>query len=158
MKKTTLLYCLLFFFYALFCRGCEKAPVIESITLDKTELSLAVGVNYTLIPTVLSANAANPTVKWTSSKTSVATVDANGKVIAVAVGTATIIAKAGDKAAQCAVTVTKDNIEMVFVRGGTFTMGATSEQGSDSWDDERPVHQVTLSDFYIGKYELTQAQ
>ena len=47
--------------------------------------------------------------------------------------------------------------EMVYVEGGTFTMGATSEQGtSDPYDDEYPTHQVTLSDFYIGKYEVTQ--
>ena len=47
--------------------------------------------------------------------------------------------------------------EMVYVEGGTFTMGATSEQGtSDPWDNEYPTHQVTLSDFYIGKYEVTQ--
>ena len=48
--------------------------------------------------------------------------------------------------------------EMVYVKGGTFTMGATAEQGSDAYDDEKPTHSVTLSDFYIGKYEVTQAQ
>ena len=48
--------------------------------------------------------------------------------------------------------------DMVFVQGGTFTMGATSEQGSDAESDEKPAHPVTLSDFYIGKYEVTQAQ
>lgn len=46
--------------------------------------------------------------------------------------------------------------DMVKVEGGTFTMGATSEQGSDYYSDERPTHQVTLSDYYIGKYEVTQ--
>ena len=47
--------------------------------------------------------------------------------------------------------------EMVFVDGGTFTMGATSEQGtSDPYDKEYPTHWVTVSDFYIGKYEVTQ--
>ena len=47
--------------------------------------------------------------------------------------------------------------ELVYVEGGTFTMGATSEQGtSDPYSDEYPTHQVTLSDFYIGKYEVTQ--
>ncbi|MBQ7309900.1 MAG: SUMF1/EgtB/PvdO family nonheme iron enzyme [Alistipes sp.] len=50
------------------------------------------------------------------------------------------------------------DIEMVFVKGGMFTMGATSEQGSDADSDETPTHSVTLSDFYIGKYEVTQAQ
>ena len=50
------------------------------------------------------------------------------------------------------------NIEMVFVKGGTFTMGATAEQGSDASSNEKPTHSVKLSDFYIGKYEVTQAQ
>ena len=49
------------------------------------------------------------------------------------------------------------SFEMVEVRGGTFRMGATSEQGSDAWDREKPVHSVTLSSFYIGKTEVTQA-
>ena len=47
-------------------------------------------------------------------------------------------------------------IEMVFVQGGTFTMGCTDEQGSDCANDEKPAHQVTVSDYYIGKYEVTQ--
>ncbi len=47
---------------------------------------------------------------------------------------------------------------MVMVEGGTFTMGATSEQGSDVESDEKPTHRVTLSDYYIGKYEVTQEQ
>ena len=47
--------------------------------------------------------------------------------------------------------------EMVRVEGGTFTMGATAEQGSDADDDEKPTHQVTLSSYSIGKTEVTQA-
>ena len=46
--------------------------------------------------------------------------------------------------------------EMVFVQGGTFTMGCTDEQGSNCQDEVKPVHQVTVSDYYIGKYEVTQ--
>ena len=48
--------------------------------------------------------------------------------------------------------------EMVFVQGGTFSMGCTSEQGENCFDWENPSHQVTLSSFNIGKYEVTQAQ
>ena len=44
---------------------------------------------------------------------------------------------------------------MVYVEGGTSVMGATSEQGSDAYDREKPAHQVTLSSFSIGKYEVT---
>ena len=47
---------------------------------------------------------------------------------------------------------------MVYVEGGTFTMGATAEQGSDALDTEKPAHQVTLKGFYICKYEVTQAE
>lgn len=47
---------------------------------------------------------------------------------------------------------------MVFVEGGTFTMGATSEQNGYADSDERPAHQVTLSSFSIGKYEVTQEE
>jgi len=37
-------------------------------------------------------------------------------------------------------------------------MGATSEQGSDAYDGEKPTHQVTVSSFSIGKYEVTQEE
>ena len=47
---------------------------------------------------------------------------------------------------------------MVKVEGGTFTMGATLEQGNDAASDEKPAHQVTLSDYYIGRYEVTQKE
>ena len=72
--------------------------------------------------------------------------------------------------------------DMVFVQGGTFTMGCTPEQEKDClwgqveslprlplifhwlagrilpFPNEKPAHKVTLSDFYIGKYEVTQTQ
>ncbi len=49
------------------------------------------------------------------------------------------------------------SFKMIKVEGGAFTMGATSEQGSDVYDDEFPTHQVTLSDYAIGETEVTQA-
>ena len=54
-------------------------------------------------------------------------------------------------------TVNGVKFTMVPVEGGTFTMGATSEQGSDANEDEKPAHEVTLSDYYIGQTEVTQA-
>ena len=54
-------------------------------------------------------------------------------------------------------TVNGVSFEMVRVEGGTFRMGATSEQGSDAYGDEKPVHSVTLSSYYIGKTEVTQS-
>ena len=51
------------------------------------------------------------------------------------------------------------SIDMVRVEAGTFTMGATPEMKDPDYDyDEKPTHQVTLTnDYYIGKYEVTQA-
>ena len=54
-------------------------------------------------------------------------------------------------------TVNGVSFEMVRVEGGTFRMGATSEQEDDAYSDEKPVHSVTLSSYYIGKNEVTQA-
>ena len=53
-------------------------------------------------------------------------------------------------------TVNGVSFTMVDVEGGTFTMGATSEQGSDVDNDEKPVHKVTLSNYSIGETEVTQ--
>ena len=54
-------------------------------------------------------------------------------------------------------TVGSVTFKMIRVDGGTFTMGATSEQGNDAYDDEKSAHQVTLSSYYIGETEVTQA-
>ena len=46
-------------------------------------------------------------------------------------------------------------MELVFVKGGTFLMG---DVWGDGGDNEKPMHRVTVSDFYLGKYPVTQAQ
>ena len=53
------------------------------------------------------------------------------------------------------ITVNGVSFNMIKVDGGTFTMGATSEQ-VNPFDDEKPTHQVTLSSYYIGETEVTQ--
>ena len=78
---------------------------VESITLNKPQLSLVKGATETLTATVLPTTATDKTVIWESSDTAVATVK-DGIVTAVAAGNATITAKAGEKTATCAVTVT----------------------------------------------------
>ena len=54
------------------------------------------------------------------------------------------------------ITVNGVTFNMIKVEGGTFTMGATSEM-TEPWDDEKPTHKVTLSSYYIGETEVTQA-
>ena len=52
-------------------------------------------------------------------------------------------------------TIGDEKFAMIKVDGGTFLMGATPEQEPEATDDERPVHEVTLSSFYIGQTEVT---
>lgn len=90
---------------------------VESITLNKPQLSLVKGATETLTATVLPTTATDKTVIWESSDTAVATVK-DGIVTAVAAGNATITAKAGEKTATCAVTVTNPSNSGSFSGGG----------------------------------------
>ncbi len=77
---------------------------VESVTLNKTELTLEIGGSETLEATVLPAEA-EQAVSWTSNKEETASVDENGKVTALQEGEAVITVTAGDKTAVCTVTV-----------------------------------------------------
>ena len=68
-----------------------------------------------------------------------------------------IVSETTVKTAHPAATEWPYGIEMIHVLGGSFMMGCTPEQ-SDCSDNEYPEHEVTLSDFYIGKYPVTQGQ
>lgn len=50
------------------------------------------------------------------------------------------------------------NMKMVWVDGGEFLMGCTSEQGNNCYDNEKNVRRVTLDGYWIGVYEVTQSQ
>ena len=67
--------------------------------------------------------------------------------------------KTQSSSASSSQTITANGIsfKMIRLEGGTFTMGATSEQGSDADSDEKSTHRVTLSGYYIGETEVTQA-
>ncbi len=82
----------------------ERVPV-TGVTLNKSELTLELKGSEQLTAAVEPANATNNTVAWTSSNENVATVDKDGKVMAVGVGAATITATVEKQKAECQVTV-----------------------------------------------------
>ena len=98
---------------------------VNKVSLDKTELALTVGDTQALTATITPDDANNKSVSWSSDKPSVATVDENGKVTAVAEGTAkiTVTTVDGKKTADCAVTVTAKS------SGGGSTGGGSSSGG-----------------------------
>ena len=89
--------------------GDSGSVAVTSVELNKTSTSITVGGTETLTATVKPDNATDKSVTWTSSDSTVATVE-KGVVTAVKAGEATITAKAGDKTATCAVTVTVPKI------------------------------------------------
>ncbi len=98
------------------CKVTVTQPVTK-ITLNKTSLNLSVNKSETLTATVKPDNATNKAVNWKSTNTKVATVDANGLVKAVGVGSATITATAADGSgvkATCKVTVTQPVTEITL--------------------------------------------
>ena len=123
----------------------KEVIAVTSVSLDKNSISLAKGESETLVATVTPANATNKKVTWTSSAPSVASVDSDGKVNAIASGNATITAKAGDMQATCAVTVTIPvqsislNIsKLTLIKGQSETLVATIDPadatvGTPTW-------------------------
>jgi len=103
----------------------KKIISVTGITLNQNEATLIEGESLTLTATVAPDNATDKTVAWSSSNAAVATVDNNGVVTAVAEGTATITAKAGDKSATCVVTVkasVPDGIDQLTMDNGQWTI------------------------------------
>ncbi|WP_429950034.1 Ig-like domain-containing protein [Enterococcus sp. AZ101] len=81
----------------------------ESVVLDKSKLALKMGEEATLVSTALPENAKDKSVDFASDNTSIATATPKqGKVTAIALGTANITAKTNNgKTANCAATITK---------------------------------------------------
>jgi len=91
--------------------NASTAQVITGVSLDRSSASIIVGSDVTLTANIDPTNATNKNVTWKSSNIAVATVDANGKVIGVSDGTATIIVITADgsKTATCTLTVTEND-------------------------------------------------
>ncbi len=82
---------------------------ITNISLNPVAKSLQIGEEVNILPTISPSDATNKVLNWTSSNTGVGIVNSNGRVVALSVGTTTIIASASDgsgKSATCAITVT----------------------------------------------------
>lgn len=94
----------------------DKVISVTGISLDRTKCEIAVGSQITLNATIKPANASNQHVKWISDDSSVATVDSEGDVCALAVGTAGIkaVTEDGGKVAICTVTVVPKGVKFTL--------------------------------------------
>ena len=153
------------------CYGQSIRPVgfITHIDIIPSTAMMKVDETLTLQAALVTPfGTASPAFSWTSSNSTVATVNDQGNVTAKAIGQAVIYASFYNELRDsCTIfvnglqsdgtlTINGVTYKMVHIDGGTFQMGATSEQGNDAYGNEEPVHSVTLSDYYIGETEVTQ--
>ncbi|MDD4389134.1 MAG: InlB B-repeat-containing protein, partial [Bacilli bacterium] len=133
VKKSNLfkgfLSLLAIFFIITFLAACDKTIKVESISLDKEEIVLAVGDSETIVADVKPDNATDKTVSWSSEKPEIATVN-DGVIEAVAVGETVITATAGEKTATVTVTV-KEKYTVTFnSKGGSAVAPVQVMDGS----------------------------
>lgn len=107
-----------------------EPPIIPAtgISLNKTSAELEVGQSITLLATVTPEDATDKTIIWSSSDPTIATVDANGIVTAIALGETTITATCGEVSAICNVTVIPTQVtEILLINTLTMRVNDTVE-------------------------------
>ena len=135
------------------CNVIVNPTAVEEVKLDKETAEMIIGEKLTLKATVLPADADDAVLTWKSLNAEVASVDSKGEVLALKDGSATIVATAGGKSAQCVITVNKPfvHVESVkitksvakIVEGESFAFDAavTPEDATDkslSWESSNP--------------------
>lgn len=95
--------------YTATCKVTVKPVAVTEVLLDKSSVTMKVGDIFVLNATVQPENVSDKTITWSSSAPSVVKVE-NGKLTALAEGSATITAKCGEKSAFCTVTVQKAEV------------------------------------------------
>ena len=102
---------------------------VSSVNLTSTSLTLSIGATSTLIANISPSNANHKSAYWWSEDESIATVDSNGKITAVAEGTTTITAMAGMQTAECVVTVVAESVVDMSL-SGTANSYIVSQKGA----------------------------
>ena len=121
----------------------KPTPEVTSITLQKSAATLQTGETLELTATVSPADAK---VTFSSSNTAVATVCEKGVVKAIAPGTATITAQAGDKKATCTITVVEGKNVSIFNKldGKKYPSGSTIDYAATITKEEADYYDLDL--------------
>lgn len=124
----------------------EGDKKVTGITLTPTTNTIKPGDSFVITPTVTPVDAADKSVTWSSSDSSIAKVDSTGKVTALKAGTATITATTNDGGYKATCTVTVANITNIYIyrlynpnSGEHFFTNNDEERkylASIGWDDE----------------------
>ena len=117
--------------------GTGGSAAVESVTLDRSSVTLGVGNSVTLQATVEPATAAAAVVWSLVSGDGILTIDQKGRITAKAIGTATVAVEAGGETATCLVTVIREGViaDLAFIAAVEKDMQSTWGS-SDGWDKE----------------------
>ena len=133
----------------------EEPVAVTGVTLNTNTVTLTVGQSTLLIATVAPEDATNRNVRWTSSDSTIAAVDSDGNVKAVAAGEAiiTVTTEDGSKTATCTITVTKQP------GGGTHVdpvepSKPVEEQPEASYSDVKPTDWYAEAVEYVSEQGL----
>ena len=159
----------------IFFTGCdvpEESVDLKGITLEIKGLTLRSGKAKTIPVKIEPEKASEKSIIWSSSDPDTAYVDKKGHVTAVSQGTAIITASSSNSnySDSCIVEVMGDYpgnydspndpfVQMVKIEGGSFKMGTLQTEPDRKEDENMRVNPyVTLSDFRMSKYQITQKQ
>ena len=117
--------------------GGTGGAAVESVTLDRSSVTLGVGNSVTLQATVKPATATAAVVWSLVSGDGILTIDQKGRITAKATGTATVAVEAGGETATCLVTVIREGViaDLAFIDAVERDMQSTWGS-SDGWDKE----------------------
>ena len=152
--------------YYVRCLGQSIRPVygdrvnVAGVSLNKTDISLEIGAIFNLSATVVPSNAAERSVSWSSSNTSIATVDASGIVTGIKAGSAiiTVMSTDGGYIATCGVTinsskpVTPEAVDLGLPSGikwASFNLGATKPEEYGRYYQWAGLQDVTDISIYL---------
>ena len=140
------------------CRITVKDGAVTNVTLNKSALVLEPGKSETLNATVNPFDAKDKTVSWTTANPNVATVDPNGTVTAVALGSTQITAAASNGiSASCNVTVTYSGICIVTFdsNGGSSVSSQEIKKGEKASKPEAPMKMGNIFEGWYADSALT---
>lgn len=114
----------------------ETIPV-EKVTLNHSRISLKAGETVALTASVTPSDATDKKVSWSTSNSQIASVDQSGRITAKKAGQAVITAKAGEKSASCAITVSlaaPAALKTKITGTGTIALTWNSVKGADGYE------------------------
>ena len=124
-----------------------ETVAVESISLDKEDISLSVGETASIAATIMPENATDKTIKWTSDHEEIVTV-ADGTVTAVAEGEAVVTASAGECTVTCRVIVTKSETDEIV----PYVLDVSSNEKPHKWNY---VNTITVEDVTVKEADCT---